>query len=123
MNRPPLLLLLALSTTGALSPSQPTHAQSARSPKASAAKSSTSKSSAAWKTFSPKGGGFSALLPGTPKAERKEDKDQDKGTIRLRVFWAGRRLYLAMAAFPDGASAARDAERFHSSLRLLKAHP
>ena len=43
--------------------------------------------------------------------------------VRMRVMWAGRRLYLAMVVHPGSGQEARDANRFLSSLRLLKAQP
>ncbi len=42
------------------------------------------------------------------------------GTLRFRVFWTGRRLYTALAAFPKRAGANADALRFLQSLSLAK---
>lgn len=158
--------------------------------------SSVAAQAAPWKKFAPKDGGFSILLPGTPKEERKVHKDPDgttttdqdytletsdrlymigyqehdatvaklinasalldemvktvakeaggtlrkqskitlngfagrevvatiagSGTIRFRVFWTGRRLYTAMAAFPNSPGGLRDAARFLGSMTLAK---
>lgn len=51
------------------------------------------------------------------------DQGGETGTVRLRVFWAGRRLYLQMAAFADSPQNKADADKFVSSLKLLKPQP
>ncbi len=50
-------------------------------------------------------------------------EDGQQSTIRLRVFWAGRRLYMQMAAFSDSATDKAGSSRFIDSLKLLKPQP
>lgn len=61
-------------------------------------------------------------FPGREVAAKIEEGGHS-GTVRLRVFWAGRRLYMQLAAFADSPHASTDAARFISSLRLLKPQP
>lgn len=46
-----------------------------------------------------------------------------KGTVRMRAFWAGRRMYVQTAGYVAQGRGKTDADRFMASFKLLRPQP